>query len=59
MAGQLCERRCRALAEAANLVLNREETRTVLRIANADGRALWTKVRQRSGSKKEDSDCVS
>ena len=50
MAGHYASADVGRLLKQANLVLNREETRTVLRIANADARALWTespaKVRQ-------------
>lgn len=43
MAGHYASADVGRLLKQANLVLNREETRTVLRIANADARALCTK----------------
>jgi len=43
MAGHYASADVGRLLKQTNLVLNREETRTVLRIANADARALWTK----------------
>ena len=42
MAGHYASADVGRLLKQANLVLNREGTRTVLRIANADARALWT-----------------
>jgi hypothetical protein len=39
----LRECRCWSPAQAANLVLNRQETRTVLRVANARESVLWIK----------------
>lgn len=41
MAGHYASADVGRLLKQANLVLNREETRTVLRVANAD--ALWIK----------------
>ena len=43
MAGHCASADVGRLLKQANLVLNREETRTVLRVANADARGLWTK----------------
>ena len=43
MAGHYASADVGRLLTQANLVLNREETRTVLRVANADTRELWTK----------------
>lgn len=43
MAGHYASADVGRLLKQANLVLNREETRTVLRVANADARELWTK----------------
>ena len=42
MAGHYAAADIGRLLKQANLILNREETRTVLRVANA-GPALWTK----------------
>jgi hypothetical protein len=51
MAGHYASADVGRLLKQTNLVLNREETRTVLRVANADARDLCTKgpaeVRQR------------
>ena len=43
MAGHYASADVGRLLRQANLVLNREETRTVLRVANADAHELWTK----------------
>ena len=43
MAGHYASADVGRLLRQANLVLNREETRTVLRVANADTRELWIK----------------
>ena len=43
MAGHYASADVGRLLKHANLVLNREETRTVLRVANADAVELWTK----------------
>ena len=43
MAGHYASADVGRLLKLANLVLNRQETRTVLRVANADTRELWTK----------------
>jgi hypothetical protein len=43
MAGHYASADVGRLLKQANLVLNREETRTVLRVANADTRELWIK----------------
>lgn len=42
MAGHYASADVGRLLKQANLILNREETRTVLRVANA-GNGLWTK----------------
>jgi hypothetical protein len=41
MAGHYASADVGRLLKQANLVLNRDETRTVLRVANADARRLW------------------
>lgn len=46
MAGHYASADVGRLLKQANLVLNREETRTVLRVANA-GAGLWTKRSRR------------
>jgi len=43
MAGHYASADVGRLLKQANLVLNRQETRTVLRVANARGTALWIK----------------
>jgi len=43
MAGHYASADVGRLLKQANLVLNREETRTVLRVANAQAGDLWTK----------------
>jgi len=43
MAGHYASADVGRLLKQANLVLNRQETRTVLRVANARETALWTK----------------
>ena len=43
MAGHYASADVGRLLKQANLVLNREETRTVLRVANADAHELWIK----------------
>ena len=43
MAGHYASADVGRLLKQANLVLNRQETRSVLRVANADTRELWIK----------------
>jgi hypothetical protein len=63
MAGHYASADVGRLLKQTNLILNREETRTVLRVALAGAPSLWTKgpaeVPQRSRSRENESSCGS
>jgi hypothetical protein len=59
MAGHYASPDIGRLLKLANLVLKRQETRTVLRVANAGAPTLWTKGPAEAGSKKNDRVCGS